>query len=562
MSIERGDAVITERIGRVCIIAPDSLSSGGPPGDGKVVDAEVETRYGRIRGSESGGVRSFRGVPFAAPLNGARRFLPPQPPEPWAGTLEATRAGASAPQFAMPVFRWINLAGGSPGADCLSLNVWTPGLDAARRPVLVWVHGGGFLVGSGSTPVYRGHDLALRGDVVVVTINYRLGALGYAHLGALLDDGLAWNLGVRDQIAALEWVRDHVDRFGGDPDNVTVFGQSAGGMSVAALLGAPRARALFHRAVCMSGAGDHVIEPERAQRAAEAFMAALGGPPASHEALARIPVERILRAQHEVMTRMADLERLMVFLPAVDGDLIPEQPLDALRRGAAAHIPILTGTTLEEWKLFRLVDGGLGRFGWDDVDRRFAEVLPALPGAPDERTASRLFREALGERSAARRPYEVWSAFQSARVFHHASARLAEAQHAGGGSVHAYLFTWRPPTLRRALGACHALDIPFVFGSTAHPLARPLTGVSAAAPRLSRTMQQSWIRFARDGEPGHARLPAWPPYDPERRTTMIFGRRSRADDAPLEAERELLESWSAPAVAADRPRRRAGAARR
>lgn len=509
------------------------------------MNAEVETRYGRIRGRESGGVRSFRGVPYAASLIGSRRFLPPEPPEPWTGTLEATRPGPSAPQYSMPVFRWINLAAGRPGYDCLSLNVWTPGLDRARRPVLVWIHGGGFLVGSGSTPIYRGHDLALRGDAVVVTINYRLGALGFAHLGSVLGPGFAWNLGVRDQIAALEWVRDHADRFGGDPANVTVFGQSAGGMSVAALLGAPRARTLFHRAICMSGAGDHVLDADDARRVAGAFVEALGGPPASHEALARIPVDRILRAQAQVMSRMADLRQLMVFLPAVDGDLIPEQPLAALRRGAAARIPILTGTTLEEWKLFRLVDRGIGRFQWSDADRLFAEVLSALPCAPDGRTARREFREALGPRSAARDPYGVWSAFQSARVFHHASARLAEAQHAGGGRVHSYLFTWRPPVLRRSLGACHALDIPFVFGSTAHPLARPLTGVSAVAPRLSRRMQHSWIRFARDGEPGHERLPAWPAYEPTRRATMILGRECALDDAPLEPERLLLERWSA-----------------
>ena len=514
------------------------------------MNAAVETRYGQIRGSESAGVYSFRGVPYAAPLIGARRFLPPEPPEPWTGTLETTRPGPSAPQYSMPAFRWINLAGGRPGYDCLSLNVWTPGLDAARRPVLVWIHGGGFLVGSGSTPIYRGHDLALRGDAVVVTINYRLGALGFAHLGAVLGNRFAWNLGVRDQIAALEWVRDHAERFGGDPDNVTVFGQSAGGMSVAALLGAPRARALFHRAICMSGAGDHVLDSGDARRVALAYVEALGGPPASHEALARIPVDRILRAQFDVMNRMADLRQLMVFLPAVDGDLIPEQPLAALRRGAAARIPILTGTTLEEWKLFRLVDRGIGRFQWTDADRLFAGVLAALPGAPDGRSARRQYREALGERSAARDPYGVWSAFQSCRVFHHPSARLAEAQHAGGGSAHSYLFTWRPPVLRRSLGACHALDIPFVFGSTAHPLARPLVGVSAVAPRLSRRMQHAWIRFARDGEPGHERLPEWPAYEPGRRATMILGRECRLDLAPLEAERRLIERWSAGGSAA------------
>jgi para-nitrobenzyl esterase len=518
------------------------------------VQVEVETRYGRIAGSESAGVLAFRGVPYAAPLHGARRFLPPEPPEPWVGVREALRPGASAPQLAMPVFRWINLSAAKPGDDCLSLNVWTPGLDSARRPVFVWIHGGGFLVGSGSTPIYHGRDLALRGDAVVVTLNYRLGALGYAHLGAVLGGDFAWNLGVRDQIAALEWVRDHADRLGGDPGNVTVFGQSAGGMSVAALLAAPRARALFHRAICMSGAGDHVIEAEDARRVASEFLEALGGPPQSPEALGRIPLERILSAQHDVVSRLSDVRHLMVLLPAVDGDLIPEQPLAALRRGAAAGIPLLTGATLEEWKLFRLVDGGIGRFGWEDADRLFSEAVAGLPHAPDGHTARREFCDALGERSAAQQPYGVWSAFQTARIFHCGSARLAEAQHAGGGSAHAYLFTWRPPMLRRSLGACHAIDIPFVFGATAHPLARPLTGLSAVAARLSRKMQQAWIHFAREGDPGHLRLPEWPHYEPERRSTMIFGRDCSCDDAPLDAERRLLERWSHRSAGARRSR--------
>lgn len=508
--------------------------------------AEVETRYGRIRGSESAGIHAFRGVPYAAAPVGRRRFLPPAAPEPWMGARETTRSGPAAPQFSLPVFSWINLSAGRLGDDCLTLNLWTPGLDGAKRPVLVWIHGGGFLVGSGSTPIYNGQPLARRGDVVVVSINYRLGALGYAHLSTVFGEEFAEssNLGVRDQIAALEWVRDHIDRFGGDPDKVTVFGQSAGGMSVAALLGAPRARKLMNRAVCMSGAADHVLDTEDARLVAESFLEALGGPPPSHEGLARIPLERILKAQRTTMNRMADLRSLMVFLPAVDGDVIPEQPLDAVRTGAAHDIPILTGTTLEEWKLFRLIDQGVGPFRWRDLVSRFEHVLPAFSKAPDANTAADRFREALGSRSAARRPADVWSAFQTDRVFYNPSTRLAEAQQAGGGTAYTYLFTWRPPAMRRALGACHAIDIPFVFDATGNPLVRPLTGISPAVGRLSRKLQHAWISFARNGDPGHERLPAWLPYDPARRTTMILGRACAAREAPLEAERRLLESWS------------------
>jgi len=510
----------------------------------------VETSAGRIRGRQHKGSLCFRGVPYAASLRGRRRFLPPEALKPWTGLRDAGRSGPAAPQLALPVFSWINAAAGKLADDCLSLNVWTPAADLRRRPVLFWIHGGGFLVGSGSTALYAGADLARRGDVVVVTVNYRLGALGYAHLGTVFgaDFERCTNLGVRDQIAALEWVRDNIERFGGDPGNVTVFGQSAGGMSVGALLGAPRARSLFHRAICMSGAAEHVIDRETAQHVASDLLRELGEP--SPELLERIPTQRILQAQHTTMSRLADLRTLMVFLPMVDGDLIPEAPLAQIRRGAAAQIPILTGATLEEWKLFRVLDGGLGRFGWEDLVERMASVLPhAFPQAPNAATAALRWREALGSRSASRSPREIWSAFQTARIFHLPSARLAEAQREGGGDAWSYLFTWRPPALRRSLGAFHALDIPFVFGSTGHPLARPLTGLGKRASQLGGRMQDAWIQFAHRGTPGHGRLPEWPRYGGELRDTMVFGREIALARAPLDAERRLLERWSVPRAA-------------
>jgi para-nitrobenzyl esterase len=506
---------------------------------------EVETCYGRVRGRESGGVRIFRGVRYATPPSGVRRFLPPLPPEPWTGTFDATRPGPAAPQFALSWFGWVSAAGVAPGEDCLSLNIWTPGLDAAKRPVLVWIHGGGFLVGAGSTPVYDGRSLASRG-VVVVTLNYRLGALGFAHLGLLYPGELPHcsNLGVRDQIAALAWIRQNIERFGGDPENVTVCGQSAGAMSVGALLGAPSARGLFQRAICQSGAADHVLEPGEARAVARVFLEQLGRPRPSFEALGQLPLQRILRAQRSALMRLMDWTRIMVFLPAVDGDLIPEQPLDAIRRGATAQIPILLGTTLDEWRLFRIVDEGPFAMREEELLARFARTLRAgFPAAPGPERAVREFRGAIEARGARARPGDVWCEFQSARVMHFPAARLAEAQSGGGGSAHAYLFTWRPPALRRAIGACHALDIPFVFGSIQHPLARPLTGLAGSAAHLSRKIQQAWVEFARGGEPCHSELPPWERYDDERRATMVLGRRCALDDAPLEPERRLLAAW-------------------
>jgi para-nitrobenzyl esterase len=441
----------------------------------------------------------------------------------------------------------LNAGGARQSESCLSLNVWTPGLDGARRPVLVWIHGGAFLIGAGSTPVYEGKDLARRGDLVVVTFNYRLGALGYMHLNGVCGEPFrqACNAGLRDQIAALEWVRDNIDRFGGDPDNVTVFGQSAGAMSVGALLGAPRARKLFHRAICQSGATHNVLSQDEANQIAEAFLGNLGDPPRTPEALARIPPSLLLKAQGVTNRELANLRQLMVFLPVVDGELIPEPPLDAVARGAVADLPILLGTTLDEWKLFTPVDTGIPAIGERGLVERMAEVLPVVaPRAPSAARAVRSYRKAVRARGGDASPFEVWSAFQSARVFHYPATLLAEAQCQARGTVYSYLFTWHPPALRRPIGACHALDVPFVFGLTNRPFLRPFIGLAPSAARLSRRMQYSWISFARSGDPGHQRLPEWRPYRVNSRTTMLFGRECHSQDAPLDEERKLWKKWT------------------
>jgi carboxylesterase type B len=277
----------------------------------------------------------------------------------------------------------------------------------------VWIHGGGFLIGAGSTPVYEGQDLARRGDIVVVTINYRLGALGYVHLGGVCGEQFsgACNAGLRDQIAALEWVRDNIDRFGGDPGKVTVFGQSAGAMSVGALLGAPRARKLFHRAICQSGAAQHLVSQDRANQIAEVFLEKLGDPPRTPEALAEIPASRLLKAQGETNRELASLAQLMVFLPVVDGEVIPKPPLEAVERGAVADVPILVGTTLDEWKLFTPVDTGIPAIGERGLVERMAEVLPtAAPRAPTPASAVRSYRKAVKARGGDTSPFEIWSA--------------------------------------------------------------------------------------------------------------------------------------------------------
>jgi para-nitrobenzyl esterase len=514
------------------------------------VRPEVDTAQGRVAGAEVRGIRVFRGIPFAQPPVDALRFRGPASPEPWTGTREATRPGAVSPQASLPLMSFMNAGGARQSEDCLHLNVWTPGLDSAKRPVLVWIHGGGFLIGAGSTRVYDGHSLAQRGDVVVVTFNYRLGVFGYLHLQDIGGEEFAGasNAGVRDQIAALEWIHENIERFGGDPGNVTVCGQSAGAMSIGALLGAPRARKLFHRGICQSGAAHNVIEPERASSVAEVFFSELGGPPRTIDALARIPTERLLKAQGAVNRKLANLKDMMSFLPMVDGDLIPEQPITAIRRGAARDIPLLVGTTLDEWKLFTAIDSGVPAMGEVPLVDRFRDLLPDVAAhAPEAEAASFQYREAVRQRGGKTSPFEVWSAFQSSRVFHFPASVLAESQSSAGGTAYAYLFTWRPPALRRTLGAFHGVDIPFVFGITNHPIAAPLTGLAPSATRLARRMQNAWASFARNGDPGHLTLPDWEPYDASTRATMVFGRDCYLANAPLEAERILWSQWTEPA---------------
>jgi len=505
----------------------------------------VETRQGRLVGNENKGILLFRGVPYARPPTGRRRFRPPEPPEPWVGDRDASETGPSPPQLGSlpgPVGRFVG-AGSRRDEDCLYLNVWTPGLDDARRPVLVWIHGGGFMIGSGSVPLYSGRRLARRGDVVVVTINYRLGALGFLHLDLLRDDTTgSSNLGVRDQVAALRWVREHIAEFGGDPDNVTIFGESAGGMSVGSLLGVPEARENFHRAILQSGAAHNVSTRERAVQVAEEFLTEVGLPrSAGDRDLWQLPIAQIVSAQLVVTRNLGIIQGTLPWQPAVDGGFLPEQPLAQVAAGKAAAIPLLVGTNRDEWKLFTFLDRATQVMDEGALRRRVGRFVPDTDedGASWADRAIEVYRTARAGRSLA--PVALWEAIQSDRIFRYPAQRLAELQARHQPSTFSYLFEWAPRIGRRRVGACHALEIPFVFGTLRHPLVRPILGTGEEARRLSRSMQQSWLTFARDGRPEAEELPTWEAYDTDRRATLVLGQRSHLAFAPGEDERRF---WS------------------
>lgn len=487
----------------------------------------VAARPGKLEGESHRGVECFKGIPFARPPIGALRFHAPEPPVPWAGVRKATTFGPSAPQIG-PVNRLIRgiigAAGSRQSQDCLYLNVWTPKSDRARRPVLVWIHGGAFVLGSGSTGLYSGARLAARGDVVVVTINYRLGALGFLCWNGVHDgrDRPPANLGIRDQIAALEWVRENIEAFGGDPGNVTVFGESAGAMSIGTLLGVPSARGLFHKAILQSGAAHNVSTAAKAERVARLFFEALGLDEPTPEMLIEMPVPRLMQAQARTTLRVGLKDGMMAWQPCVDGDLIPEQPLAAIDRGIAADIPILVGTNRDEYRLFTFAD----RDRLTDVDlvERVGRIAGRAGGGADPRLERIL--ETYGPRTGARDPgaNDRWVALQSDRIFHFPAARLADAQSRHQPETYAYLFEWTPPLLGRRLGACHGLDLPFVFGGVRNGLLRAGLVADRGAAALCEQIQDAWIAFARRGRPGHAGLPEWPAYAPPRRYTMSLGK--------------------------------------
>ena len=500
------------------------------------MDGVVEVRAGRVRGVERGGVWSFSGIPYAASPAGERRWRPPAPPVPWVGVRACDRFGPVAPQ-SMGFMDQALSGGGEPpesDEDCLDLNVWTPGLDGGRRPVMVWVHGGSFMTGTGSSGLYRGGHLARTEDVVVVTINYRLGLLGFLAHPALDDPGQTWldgcewsgsgNWGLADQVAALVWVRDHIASFGGDPGNVTLFGESAGGMSVSALLAVPAAAGLFHRAVVESGPPYTCslgVAAERAER-----LAAHLGVPCTRASLVGVPAEQLVAAGTDYVEPGAVAGLLMT--PVVDGGLLDTPPEQAVAAGSAASVPLLIGTNRDESAFFVLGSQKLMGLSMDGLAQWVRRVTPDDEAADRVVSAVLAARDDRGESIA---PRDLWSAIATEVVFRVGTARFANAHAsaaAPGVGTYAYLFTWESPAFEGVLGSCHALEIPFVFGTVRNQVVQAFSGGGEDAVALSAHMGRAWASFARSGVPecdvsGAGTVP-WPRWDPAGRPTTVLGR--------------------------------------
>lgn len=494
----------------------------------------VATTAGKVEGIAKDGVLQFRGVPFAK----AERFRAPKAPVPWDGVQKCDRFCPVAPQSASPLEQ---MMGAKPAAysesECLGLNVFTPALDGAR-PVMVWIHGGAFQAGTGSTPWYSGSRLAAVGDVVVVTINYRLGPLGFMHLGGFLDDpefAGSGNNGIRDQIAALEWVQDNIAGFGGDPRNVTIFGESAGGMSVGVLLGTPGAAGLFHRAIPQSGAASNCLSAADAEESTARALDRLGIEAGDAERLLSIPVEDLLSVVAELLAQGSPGGGpVMPFAPVVDGVVLPESPLAGIGAGSASNVPVLIGTTAEEFRLFTVMDRARGGIDDDRLVHRATKLFGER--APE---ALNLYRATL----PIAEPMDVWCAMATDWVFRIPAVRLAEAQLAAGGSVWTYLFSYKSRAFDGALGACHAIDIPFAFDNLHRRGIDMLLGpVGDDTRALGISTSRAWLSMARSGFPAHESLPDWPTYDKDDRAVMNLDTRCEVVYDPGDSERELWAS--------------------
>ena len=469
----------------------------------------VEIQSGSLSGSSVGGIDRFLGIPYAAPPTASRRFALPQPPEPWAGVRDATQAGPNAPHRLNP-FPAVDVepligSGWSEGDDYLTLNLWRPAGGESGLPVMVWVHGGGFVIGSKDASVHDGSAFA-RDGVICIAINYRLGVEGFLPI-----PGVPTNLGLRDQIAALEWVRDNVASFGGDPGNVTVFGESAGGMSIADLIASPLAKGLFRRAIVQSGHGGMTRDIPVAQRLVRKLANLLKITPdeagfrsvAPGDALAAVqkvglPATRLDLRNADGLEPVFGISR---FIPVHGDDVLPEPPLKALARGAGAEIDLLIGTNAEEMNLYFVPTGvrvKVGRLLAWFVLRRY------LPKARKALTAY-----GMGQKD--KQPGHVFTEALHDLVFRWPARRFAEEHR---GRTHMYEFDWRSPALDGELGSCHGIELPFVFDTLA--TATGERGLAGTAPpqALADRVHGIWVQFARDGS-----LP-WPEYD--RATRLVY----------------------------------------
>lgn len=506
----------------------------------------VQTSNGPVRGLVDGGIQTFKGLRYGAPTGGANRFMPPRKPESWKDVQEAVAFGNSAPQGIIPgldvgkkspIAELMGHTEGEPSdEDCLFLNLWTPALnDGQKRPVMVWLHGGAFALGSGSTPIYDGRPLSTQGDVVVITVNHRLDALGYTQLDKVLGPEYASSgmVGMLDIVAVLEWVRDNAAAFGGDPDNVTIFGESGGGWKVSVILAMPKANGLFHRAIIQSGPGLKMTPKSTGEMLATNLLEELNISSSDAIKLLEVPTAELMAAAGRAAARPLPGKDSRIgfsavgFAPVVDGIALPRDPFDPDAPEISADVPIMIGTTAQEASQFLLHDPKFGHYSWEDIEERLEpsfkeQAAPALA----------LYRR----RDPAASPTDVLVDILTQSGMIAMSIKLAERKlDQNAAKVWFYRLAWGTPALDGKLKATHALDLPLVFNTT--EAVPKLVGPGPDPQAVAMQMSMTWIAFAQNGDPNNPTIPNWPSYTIEDRDVMFFDVNSHVISDPDEDTR-------------------------